>query len=289
MLEDLAFKLREFSTKLEYSPARLEEVENRLAEISVLTRKYGGSIESALNHLERSQERLRNIEHADERELDLRAQLIAARREYLEVAQQLHRARTKAARSFERRIEEDAAEVAMDQTRFEVRIESPSEAETNETNATMTFTARGYDRIEFYFSANAGEPVRPLAKIASGGEASRLMLVLKTIANPSRFPRTIVFDEIDAGIGGRVSEAVGAKLKKLSDTTQVLCVTHQAQIARFADCHLLVRKEAIENQTVVSVKKLDSRTRVEEIARMLTGAKITDTARRHAKEMLKSA
>lgn len=289
LLEDLAYKLREFSTKLEYSPARLEEVENRLAEISRLTRKYGGSIQTALEHLERSEERLRNIEHADEREGELRAQLIAARQNYLDVARQLHRARTKAARSFERRIEEDAAEVAMEQTRFEVRIESPSEDETSESNATSTFTARGYDRIEFYFSANAGEPVRPLAKIASGGEASRLMLVLKTIANPSRFPRTIVFDEIDAGIGGRVSEAVGAKLKKLSDTSQVLCVTHQAQIARFSDCHLLVRKEVVDDETTVSVQKLDSRNRVEEIARMLTGAKITDTARRHAKEMLKSA
>ena len=130
--------------------------------------------------------------------------------------------------------------------------------------------------------------VRPLAKVASGGEASRLMLVLKTIANPSKFPRTIVFDEIDAGIGGRVSEAVGIKLKKLSETNQVLCVTHQPQIARFADCHLLVQKGVVRDQTEVSVGKLERRARVEEIARMLTGANITETARRHAREMLKT-
>ena len=125
-------------------------------------------------------------------------------------------------------------------------------------------------------------------KVASGGEASRLMLVLKTIANPSKFPRTIVFDEIDAGIGGRVSEAVGVKLKKLSETNQVLCVTHQPQIARFADCHLLVQKEVVRDQTQVRVEKLRARARVEEIARMLTGANITETARRHAREMLKT-
>ncbi|HXI90113.1 MAG TPA: DNA repair protein RecN, partial [Blastocatellia bacterium] len=143
------------------------------------------------------------------------------------------------------------------------------------------------DRVEFYFSANVGEAIRPLAKVASGGEASRLMLVLKTVAGATEFPRTIVFDEIDSGIGGRVSEAVGVKLKKLSETNQVFCVTHQPQIARFADSHLLVRKEAIAGRTEISVDTLDRRGRVEEIARMLTGAEITETARRHAREMLK--
>jgi DNA repair protein RecN (Recombination protein N) len=142
--------------------------------------------------------------------------------------------------------------------------------------------------VEFYFSANVGEAVKPLVKVASGGEASRLMLVLKTVANASEFPRTIVFDEIDSGIGGRVSEAVGAKLKKLSQTNQVLCVTHQPQIARFADSHLLVKKETVGGRTEVNVESLDRRARVEEIARMLTGAEITDSARRHAREMLKN-
>src|SRR6266849_3085259 len=148
-----------------------------------------------------------------------------------------------------------------------------------------TFTASGIDRVEFYFSANVGEAIRPLAKVASGGEASRLMLVLKTVAGATEFPRTIVFDEIDSGIGGRVSEAVGIKLKKLSETNQVFCVTHQPQIARFADSHLLVRKEAISGRTEISVDTLDRRGRVEEIARMLTGAEITETARRHAREL----
>jgi len=288
LLEDLAFRLREFSTKLEFSPARLEEVENRLAEISRLTRKYGGSIESALEHFARADERLRNIERADEREEELRAQLEVARRAYLDTAVQLHRARVDVGGALARRIENDAAEVAMEHTRFEVRITAPSDSEIHETEGSQAFTSRGIDHVEFYFSANVGEPVRPLARVASGGEASRLMLVLKTIADPSQFPRTIVFDEIDAGIGGRVSEAVGLRLKKLADTTQVLCVTHQAQIARFADCHLRVEKEVLRDQTQIAVQKLDRRSRVDEIARMLTGANITETARRHAREMLKT-
>jgi DNA repair protein RecN (Recombination protein N) len=151
------------------------------------------------------------------------------------------------------------------------------------------FCPTGLDKVEFHFSANVGEDVKPLARVASGGEASRLMLVLKTVSNASEFPRTIVFDEIDTGIGGRVSEAVGIKLKKLSKTNQVLCVTHQPQIARFADNHLVVQKEAHAGRTQVNVNKLDRPGRVEEIARMLTGAEITDSARRHARELLKTS
>src|SRR5262249_39964130 len=151
--------------------------------------------------------------------------------------------------------EHDLAEVAMENAKFEVQIKAPCRNEALEDD--VAFTPRGVDQVEFYFSANVGEGVKPLVKVASGGEASRLMLVLKTVANASEFPRTIVFDEIDSGIGGRVSEAVGAKLKKLSDTNQVLCVTHQPQIARFADTHLTVQKEALSGRTAVNIQKLD--------------------------------
>ena len=175
----------------------------------------------------------------------------------------------------------------MESARFQLQMSGPSLAELSQAETSADFTSRGVDRVEFYFSANVGETVKPLAKVASGGEASRLMLVLKTAANASEYPRTIVFDEIDTGIGGRVSEAVGAKLQKLSATNQVLCVTHQAQIARFATNHLLVKKTVVAGQTRVSIGRLDRRGRVEEIARMLTGAEITDSVRRHARELLK--
>lgn len=296
LLEDLAFALRDFADKLEFSPARLETIEDRLAELSRLKRKYGGSIENTLEHLARSQDKLRQIEQSDEREAELKAQLETARAEYAKVAAKLHKERVSAAKKFERAVERDLAEVAMEHAKFQVQITSNEEFHPNsEANsqkspedATGGFTETGIDRIEFYFSANPGEAVKPLAKVASGGEASRLMLVLKTVAGASEFPRTIVFDEIDTGIGGRVSDAVGAKLKKLSATNQVLCVTHQPQIARFADTHLLVRKDSIADNTTVSVERLDRRGRVEELARMLTGAEITETARRHAREMLKT-
>jgi DNA repair protein RecN (Recombination protein N) len=287
LLEDLAFSLRDFADRMDYSPERLAELDATLAETSRLKRKYGGSIETVLEHLQRSQERLRQLEHSDERESELRRQLASAREEYLDSARRLHRRRVKAAREFEAAVEHDLTEVAIERARFEVQIKAPRETELNAADAEASFTTRGMDEVEFYFSANLGESMRRLARVASGGEASRLMLVLKTLAGAIEFPRTIVFDEIDVGIGGRVSEAVGAKLKKLSETNQVLCVTHQAQIARFADAHLLVRKDATAGRTVVSCERLDKRGRVEEIARMLTGAEITEVARRHAREMLK--
>ena len=279
VLEDLSFSLREFADKLEFSPARLAEVEDRLADLLRLKRKYGGSIESALEHLARSQDRLRQIETSDERERELSAEVEAARARYLERAGKLHRERVRAAKKFERTVENCIGELAMDHARFQIQISDFGDSASS---------PKGTDHIEFYFSANAGEDLKPLARVASGGEASRLMLVLKTVANATEFPRTIVFDEIDSGIGGRVSEAVGIKLRKLAETNQVLCVTHQPQIARFADSHLAVQKAVIDGRTQVALSKLNRAGRIEELARMLTGAEITDTARRHARELLKS-
>ena len=278
VLEELSFSLRDFADRLEFSPSRLAEIEDRLAEVSRLKRKYGGSIAASLEHLARSEDRLRQIETSDERERELNAELAAARERYLDLARTLHKERVRAAKKFEQAVEKGIAEVAIDNARFQVQV----------NDSVDTAGQKGIDHTEFYFSANVGEEVKPLARVASGGEASRLMLVLKTVANGSQFPRTIVFDEIDTGIGGRVSEAVGIKLKKLAQTNQVLCVTHQPQIARFADSHLVVQKEALKGRTQVSVGRLDKAGRVEELARMLTGAEITDSARRHAKELLKT-
>lgn len=285
-LEDLSFSLRDFSEKLEFSPARLAEIEDRLAEISRLKRKYGGSIESALEHLARSEDRLRQIEHSDEHEAELVEQLAQARAAYLKCAQRLHQERVKSAKKFQQAVEQGLAEVAMENAKFHIEFDKRQTGNSSD-HSDRYFTAKGIDSIEFYFSANVGEATRPLAKVASGGEASRLMLVLKTVGSASEFPRTIVFDEVDSGIGGRVSEAVGLKLKKLANTNQVLCVTHQPQIARFADNHLLIHKEVVAGRTEIEVHKLDRRGRIEEIARMLTGAEITESARKHARELIR--
>ncbi|HEX6045336.1 MAG TPA: DNA repair protein RecN [Pyrinomonadaceae bacterium] len=277
VMEDLSFSLRDFVDKLEFSPVRLSEVEDRLAELSRLKRKYGGTIEAALEHLARSQDRLRQIETSDERERELSASRDSARSRYLDRAGKLHRERGKAAKRFERAVEKCIAELAMEHARFQVQVSDVADSAG----------PKGVDHVEFYFSANAGEDLKPLARVASGGEASRLMLVLKTVANATEFPRTIVFDEIDSGIGGRVSEAVGIKLRKLAETNQVLCVTHQPQIARFADSHLAVQKAVVDGHTQVDISKLNRAGRIEELARMLTGAEITDAARRHARELLR--
>ena len=206
VLQDLAFAVRDFSGSLEFSPERLEEIENRLAEISRLKRKYGGTVEMVLAHLKDSEERLKNIETAELREEEMRKQLKEAREEYLKIAQNLHDKREKAARKFEKEVEANLKAVALEKARFQVRIEPDTENEKR-------FTAKGFDYIEFYFSANVGESPKPLARVASGGEASRLMLILKTTAKSGDAEKAVVFDEIDAGIGGRVAEAVGLKLK----------------------------------------------------------------------------
>lgn len=287
LLEDLGLSLRSFADNLKFSPARLAEIESRLAEVARLKRKYGGAVEAAIEHFERSRERLSQLERSDERATEIQKELGEAQSLYLKSARKLQEARRKASRGLSRAVERDLKEVAMENARFVVEFDSPDE-DAGEQMLVKSFAASGIDRVEFHFSANVGEPPRPLARVASGGEASRLMLVLKTIISPTRFPRTIVFDEIDAGIGGRVSEAVGLKLKTLAATNQVFCVTHQAQVARFADSHLLVSKRAERGATEVAVRRLEQKGRVEEIARMLTGAQITETARRHAREMLKS-
>ncbi len=279
VLEDLAMSVRDFRNRLEFSPERLEEIESRLAEIVRLKRKYGGTITSVLDHLSESEERLKNIETAELREKELNKKLAKAREDYLKIATELHEKRTKAARKFEKEVEANLKAVALEKARFEVRINA-------DKNNDKSFTAKGFDQIEFYFSANLGESVKPIAKVASGGEASRLMLIVQTTAKLSATEKAMVFDEIDAGIGGRVAAAVGLKLKELAKTQQVLCVTHQPQIASLADQHFIVEKETVKNRTLIRVKKLDKNEQVEEIARMLTGAQITETARQHAREML---
>ena len=289
VLEDLAIAVRDFRGHLEFSPERLEEIESRLAEISRLKRKYGDTIHAVLMHLSDCEQRLENLETAEFREEELQKKLTQLRAEYIKGANDLHQRRVAAAAKFEKEVETNLKAVALEKARFKVNIDAPSEADLNDPNFVQGFTAKGFDRVEFYFSANPGESPKPLAKIASGGEASRLMLILKTTAKPKGGEKSAVFDEIDVGIGGRVAEAVGIKLKELSRTQQVLCVTHQPQIASLADNHFVVSKTVQKNKTTITVAELDAAERVEEIARMLAGEKITDAARENARAMLGAA
>ena len=296
VLEDLATTARDFRNHIEFSPSRLAEIENRLAEIARISRKYGGTVETALDHLAESEKRLANIETAEHREKELEKKLDEEGRLYLEAATELHDKRAAAASKFEKEVESNLKAVALEKARFEVRIEQSSESESsdemgfrNPKSENRKWSVRGFDRIEFYFSANPGESPKPLAKVASGGEASRLMLILKTTSKARDDEKSAVFDEIDAGIGGRVAEAVGLKLKQLARVQQVLCVTHQPQVASLADRHFVVEKNMTKKATAIGIRELDERERVDEIARMLAGEKITESARTHASEMIEAA
>ena len=284
VLQDLSFAVRDFATHLEFSPERLEEIESRLAEITRVARKYGGTVETAIEHLTDSESRLEAIENAEFHQEEARRRVEQVRESFLAVATDLHNARTKSAAKFAKDVGSALAAVALNKAKFEVRI---GRAEGDE--AERRFTPKGFDTVEFFFSANVGESVKQLARVASGGEASRLMLILKTTAKEKERDKAVVFDEVDAGIGGRVAEAVGAKLKTLSATQQVLCVTHQPQVASQADRHFVVEKSMTKNRTSITVRELAASERIEEIARMLAGERITDAARENARELIAAA
>jgi len=283
-LEELALLLREYKDGLEVAPGRLDEIESRLALIERLERKYGASVEEVLAFGERCRTELAELGSPEEQEAALEEKREALRARYLEQARALSRARRKAAGELERRVREELGQLAMEKTRFRVAFfpESPEEAEAAEH-----WTERGLERAEFLLSPNPGEDLRPLARIASGGELSRIMLALKSVVHGDSPGSTLVFDEVDAGIGGRVAEVVGRKLKMVSSHQQVLCVTHLPQIAALADAHLAVRKSEAAGRTLTTVERLSPADRADEIARMLGGEVVTETARRHAREMLK--
>ena len=292
-VEDLAIFLRDYLGKLEANPHRLEEVEDRLALIDRLKRKYGKTIEEMLDYQKQTELRLANLEHADERREELQRDLERAAADYQKAAQTLSAKRREAARKLEKLVKQELAQLGMEKTRFEVNFEasaSPPQAETNRGGA------NGIDEIEFLISPNPGEELRALERIASGGELSRFMLALKTVVGSARSAEgarrrraaTFIFDEVDAGIGGRVAESVGQRLKRLASDAQVLCVTHLPQIACFADHHYYVEKFERAGRTVTEVKYLASeKERAAELARMLSGSKITDAVLKHAAAMLK--
>jgi DNA repair protein RecN (Recombination protein N) len=293
-LEDLAFFLRKYAESLSFSPEKLKEVDDRLLEIDRLRRKYGNSVSVILEHLGQLRNQKNELQHSEEKREEFCAHLRKVFKQYAHSADRLSELRYTRASALEEAVGAELAEVALENAQFAVKFDLPSRSALAGKIGQWVDGAgggaigrRGKETAEFLFSANRGEAARPLSGVASGGELSRLMLVLKTITAPTAFPRTLIFDEVDAGIGGRVAEAVGQRLKRLSETNQVLCVTHQAHIARYASTHFHVNKVVDGDRTVTSVMELRSGERVDELARMLGGAEITATARRHAKELLR--
>ena len=295
-LDDLAIFLRGYMGNLEANPQRLEELEDRLALVDRLKRKYGKTIEEILAYGQHIRHQLTNLEHADERRVEIQGELDKAGREYQKAARALSEQRREAARRLEKLVRTELAQLGMEKARFEIRFGPLDSAHNTEKSAGGR---RGVDEVEFRISPNSGEELRPLERIASGGELSRLMLALKTLVGTARAgggrrhaiaSKTFVFDEVDAGIGGRIAESVGLRLKRLARDAQVFCVTHLAQIACFADRHYFVDKSERSGRTVTSVKYLASEAeRAAELARMLSGRQITDAVMKHAATMLKQA
>jgi DNA repair protein RecN (Recombination protein N) len=278
-VEEAADALRHYLGKLEADPGRLDEVESRMAALEKLKRKYGTTIDEVLAFLEDVRRELNAVETSSERQTVLRKEVAELAAAYETAAKKLTAMRTSAAKRLSKAVEAELASLAMERTKIEIRV------------APAPWSEHGADSIEFLMSANAGEEPKPLDRIASGGELSRVALALKTCASrPGKgTPRTLVFDEVDAGVGGSAAEAVGRRLKKLSTTSQILCVTHLPQIAGFADHHYYVEKHEERGRTLATIVELTSSQRTKEIGRMLSGERVTAEALKHAEQLIKLA
>jgi DNA repair protein RecN (Recombination protein N) len=294
-IEEAALVLRKYGERLHVNPERLEEIDARLTLIARLKQKYGGSVEAVLAFHEATEQELQQLEGGEESIAALRQEVETAAEAAWAWAQQLSQERQTAARTLEKKMMQELAGLGMKGTTFQVQFQS-SEDLNSGTSAEGPFQRNrqrlydtGCDRLEFALSANPGEPLLPLVQVASGGELSRLMLALKVLSTASGEAPTLIFDEVDAGIGGAVAEVVGRRLKTLAKHRQVLCITHLPQIAAFADHAYTVVKTLVKGRTISSAKKLTKTEQVQELARMLGGVEITTEARRHAKEMLEGA
>ena len=308
-VEDVGVTLRDYAGGIQASPEHLAQVEDRLALLDRLKRKYGPTLDEVIQFGADVSRKLSEVENKDEILRQLRNELAQAADEYLRVARALSKKRAEAARRLEKLVESEINALAMKST-FHI--------EMTRSEMDKDWTASGMDQVVYMISTNPGEPMRPLEHIASGGELSRVMLALKASVQAGENPtsrktgektcperaaraegwgtpqkstverKTLVFDEIDTGIGGRAAEAVGKKLKALARSNQVLCVTHLPQIATFGDQHYVIEKKESGGRTRTSIRRVTGEERTEEVARMLSGAKLTETSRKHAEQMIKS-
>jgi DNA repair protein RecN (Recombination protein N) len=294
-VEDVGATLRDYAGGIQASPERLAELEERLALLDRLKRKYGPTLDQAIVYGEDIRRKLSEMENKDQVLLELRAMLAVAAEEYRKAARAVSRKRLEAGRKLEKLVEAEINDLAM---RASFRIVVEEAVEENEGKGEAHWTSSGINQVIYRITTNVGETMRPLEQIASGGELSRVMLALKASVEAGTNPagkkksaaaqRTLVFDEIDSGIGGRAAEAVGKKLKALSKGNQVLCVTHLPQIATFADHHYLIEKREAGGRAKATVRQITGDERTEEVARMLSGAKLTETSRKHAEQMIKA-
>jgi len=290
-IEEIARDLRKYRDGISFDPQRLEEIRNRLDLIRTLKKKYSGkegTIAAVLAHYDRIKAEVDSVEHGEENIKKTEAQLEAKRRELEKACITLSEKRQTAAKKMAKEVVGQLKDLGMEKASFKVEVAQIEEAEgpVQQNKKWLKTDATGIDAVRFLISPNPGEDLKPLAKIASGGEISRVMLAVKTILSQADAVSVLVFDEIDAGIGGRIAEAVGIKLREISSARQVLCITHLPQIASLGGSHYRVSKEEKGGRTITSVAKLDQKERIEELARMLGGSKITETTLKHAREMI---
>ncbi|MGZ7862674.1 DNA repair protein RecN [Ligilactobacillus salivarius] len=275
-LEDAARDISDELDSMEWNGERLNEIEERLELIHQLKRKYGDTIEDILHYHSRIEKELREMENSEQNSEKQERQLSEALEKVKELAIKLSKQRKKSAKKLEKMIHEQLSALYMDKAVFEVKFLNNSK-----------LYSKGIDKVEFYIQTNPGEEMGPLAKIASGGELSRIMLALKTIFSQKMGVTSIIFDEVDTGVSGRVAQAIAEKISQISNNSQVLCITHLPQVAAIADNHYYISKSVNDGRTETSLKELDEKQKIREIARMLSGSEITELTLKHAEELIK--
>jgi len=287
-LEDISGTLRGFSSSMDFSPERVNEVEERLNQIQLLKKKYGDSIDEILEYLDKAKNELNSINSSEEELEELKEAEKTTVKTAKTSALSLSDKRKETAKTLEVEVKKQLTDLAMENTEFKVSIEyeTDPDGDIESENKKYILYPHGLDKIEFFISANKGESLKQLRKVASGGEMSRLMLALKNVIQSADIVDTLIFDEVDTGISGKTSEIVGKKLKNLSKGKQVLLITHLPQIAAMSDNHFLVKKESTSNRTSTMIKQLNHKEKIHEVARMLAGEEITETSIKHAEELI---
>lgn len=293
LLEDATFQMRNMLDELEYDPERLNYIETRLNEIKQLKRKYGATVEDILEYASKIEEEIDQIENRDSHLQSVKKELDSVGKDVAVEAANVSQIRKAWAKKLADEIHRELKSLYMEKstfdTEFKVRTASRNEEAPLVNGQPVQLTEQGIDLVKFLISTNTGEPLKSLSKVASGGELSRVMLAIKSIFSSQQDVTSIIFDEVDTGVSGRVAQAIAEKIHKVSIGSQVLCITHLPQVAAMADTHLYIAKELKDGRTTTRVKPLSKQEKVAEIGRMIAGVEVTDLTKRHAKELLKQA
>lgn len=295
LIEELAMELRNYLDTLEYDSDRLNEIESRLYEINRLQKKYGPTVDHILEYASEIEDEVDELEDKDSSIEKLQEELVDIGQDVIVEGKHLHDLRVKAAKQLKIAIQKELKDLYLEKATFDVDIAFKKgktgnfEFEFEFDGIPVQLGNKGFDSVRFLISTNPGEPVKDMNKVASGGELSRIMLAIKKIFSQHQGVTSVIFDEVDTGVSGRVAQAIAEKIYNISVGSQVLCITHLPQVASMADTHLLIEKRATKNRTITSVQELSTDQRVMEIGRMVTGTELTDTSKEHARELLNQA